>query len=153
CGSGPGSFTGLRIGLATAKGLCYALGKPLVMAPSLAALALEAAHGRKVLAMLHAKRGEVYAGLYLRGAPLAPDVVLAPDRLAPGVRPINPPDPISVIGTASTVYPAAAAPCGEIIPGARGTPRAPNLARLAAERLAAGPVDELHTATPTYVRP
>lgn len=65
-GTGPGSFTGLRIGLATAKGLCLALNKPLLGVPSLEALAAGqgAAPGRLVAPLFDAKRGEVYTGLY-----------------------------------------------------------------------------------------
>ena len=63
CGAGPGSFTGLRIGLATAKGLCFALDRPLVMVSSLAALAARAPDGR-VCATLDAFKGEVYAGIF-----------------------------------------------------------------------------------------
>ena len=72
CGAGPGSFTGLRIGLATAKGLCFALGKPLVMVSSLAALAARAPDGR-VCATIDAYKGEVYAGLFVvtGGVPVA----------------------------------------------------------------------------------
>ena len=62
-GAGPGSFTGLRIGCATAKGFCYALSIPLVMVSSLRALA-EPYRGRgSVLAALDAFRGQVYAQL------------------------------------------------------------------------------------------
>src|SRR5512145_407600 len=67
-GIGPGSFTGLRIGLATLKGLAYAQRRPLAGASSLAAMALEAAPsaptGALLVPLLDAKKGEVYAGFY-----------------------------------------------------------------------------------------
>src|ERR1700722_5880579 len=43
-GTGPGSYTGLRIGTSTAKGLCYALDKPLLAIPTLQAMALASAN-------------------------------------------------------------------------------------------------------------
>ena len=80
CGAGPGSFTGLRIGLATAKGLCTALGCPLHLVSSLAALAKDAGVVGPVLAVLDARRKEVFAGLYGPGA--KDEAVLAPADLA-----------------------------------------------------------------------
>jgi tRNA threonylcarbamoyladenosine biosynthesis protein TsaB len=65
---GPGSFTGLRVGLSYAKGLARAAGIPLVGIPTLDAIALLAAHHGgshgHVCALLDARRGEVYAALY-----------------------------------------------------------------------------------------
>ncbi len=65
--SGPGSYTGLRIGTSTAKGLCYALNIPLLSISSLESLAFEAqkAHANSTIcAMLDARRMEVYSGIY-----------------------------------------------------------------------------------------
>ncbi|HEV8537443.1 MAG TPA: tRNA (adenosine(37)-N6)-threonylcarbamoyltransferase complex dimerization subunit type 1 TsaB [Bacteroidota bacterium] len=67
---GPGSFTGLRIGVSTAKGLAYATGKHVVAVPTLEALAwnvvrnAKVERGELVLPMIDARRSEVYAAAY-----------------------------------------------------------------------------------------
>jgi tRNA threonylcarbamoyladenosine biosynthesis protein TsaB len=69
-GIGPGSFTGLRIGLSYAKGLAMASGAAIVGVPTLDAIALSAVAGaetlagRTICAVLDARKGEVYAALY-----------------------------------------------------------------------------------------
>lgn len=70
--SGPGSYTGLRIGVSTAKGLCYGLGKSLVAVPTLESIAAQyfAAHpdyNGLVCPMIDARRMECYAAFYARG--------------------------------------------------------------------------------------
>jgi tRNA threonylcarbamoyladenosine biosynthesis protein TsaB len=62
---GPGSFTGLRVGLSTAKGLCEVLAKPLTAISMLEALALTyGENDEQVTAVLDAGRGELYIGEY-----------------------------------------------------------------------------------------
>jgi len=62
---GPGSFTGLRVGLATTKGLCQALNIPAVGVNTLEALAHQAARwGPKVVAMVHSRRDEVFGACF-----------------------------------------------------------------------------------------
>jgi tRNA threonylcarbamoyladenosine biosynthesis protein TsaB len=64
--NGPGSYTGLRIGLATAKGICFALDKPLICLPTLQILAsaVQAPADALLLPLLDARRMEVYAAVY-----------------------------------------------------------------------------------------
>jgi len=62
---GPGSYTGLRIGVSTAKGLCYALDKPLIAIPTLEALAHQVEVTSGVIApLLDARRMEVYSAVF-----------------------------------------------------------------------------------------
>src|SRR3954463_10682013 len=72
--NGPGSYTGLRVGLATAKGLCYALNKPLILLNTLEVMAhaaiKETFNTRHSVAdilycpMIDARRMEVFTGIY-----------------------------------------------------------------------------------------
>lgn len=63
--AGPGSFTGLRIGSATAKGLCQALDKPIVEVPTVDALAYNlAGTAGLVCPLMDARRSQVYTGIY-----------------------------------------------------------------------------------------
>lgn len=73
---GPGSFTGIRIGLSTVKALVFASGKPVAAVSSLAALAFRLSDGgeRWVAPVLDAKKGEVYASLADAKAGLEPAV-------------------------------------------------------------------------------
>jgi tRNA threonylcarbamoyladenosine biosynthesis protein TsaB len=78
---GPGSFTGLRIAAATARGLAHAHGTPVRGVSSLAALAAGAGEGL-VLALLDARRGELFAALYEGGAELWSPFAAAPEAVA-----------------------------------------------------------------------
>lgn len=73
---GPGSFTGLRVGLAFAKGLQMATGAPLAGVGTLEALAASAAGGGPAAGVIDARRGLVYVQAFDEGRPLgAPDIL------------------------------------------------------------------------------
>jgi tRNA threonylcarbamoyladenosine biosynthesis protein TsaB len=76
--TGPGSFTGVRIGLSAARGLALALGIPALGIPSLLAISLGASPGRPAAVLLDARRGEAYFQLFSApGVPKAPPELLA----------------------------------------------------------------------------
>ena len=88
---GPGSFTGLRVGLATMKGFAFAMGKPIVAVSTLAALAANLPHAdTPVCSVLDARRGDVYTATYrieTGGLPamIAGERVTKPEELMAGM--------------------------------------------------------------------
>jgi len=102
---GPGSFTGLRIGLATAKGLAMAAGKKLIGVPTLDGLACQLAYGSRLICPItDARKNEVYAAFY-RGnqdgcvTRVGDYLAITPDRL---IRRIT--EPTVFVGDGVTVY-------------------------------------------------
>jgi tRNA threonylcarbamoyladenosine biosynthesis protein TsaB len=138
---GPGSFTGLRIGLATVKAFSLGGGRPTAAVPSLAALAWP--HREKapaLVACLDAQRGEIYAACYRAGGvlglePLWREVILKPEELAERV-----PEGALLVGTGTDV--------GLPDPG----PRAGDVGALGSRLLAAGAASHAAALVPRYVR-
>lgn len=84
---GPGSFTGLRIGLSSAKGLCYAIGRPIVSVSTFESMANVAARTHELITdfviLLDAKQSDFYVGRFVRrGTRLEVDMEAAVKSLA-----------------------------------------------------------------------
>jgi len=164
-GLGPGSFTGLRIGLATWKGLAYANRRPIAGVSSLAAMALEAARspgtpeGTLLVPLLGARKGEVYAGFYRaaggRVSAVRPEEAIAPDAL-PGLVETLPGGLHGAAGFGEG-FAAYAGRLGPRLPRLEGGPAFPSaeaVGRLAAPRLGTASYDDqaLFALEPHYVR-
>ncbi len=153
-GLGPGSFTGLRIGLAAAKTLAYAVGCPLYGLDSLEAIAGNApADALKVAAVLDAQRGDLFAADFARDNPGGPlrrvgptrieRADLWPDTLEPGTLVLGPP-----LGRAEPAWPARISRGGPDL----GYPGGHVLIELTRARIDAGAEPESWFVEPAYVR-
>lgn len=153
--SGPGSFTGLRIGLSTAKGLCFATGKPLVMVPTLDAFVRSFPFSRyPVCVMLDARRGEIYAAIYQweQGfIKLLEEVSAVPEELFRDTE-----SPVVLAGEAAVVYrERLLAVLGEralFAPTEIMVPSPSHVAMLGLEKALRGEFTDISAAQPFYIR-
>jgi tRNA threonylcarbamoyladenosine biosynthesis protein TsaB len=158
--AGPGSFTGLRVGVATVKGLAFGTEAVVVPVPTLAALALRAAPAPgPIAALLDARRGEVYAAVYDRdpaSPPRVGPVVLRPDALAAVIAALGEGATCTVIGEGvGVVADVLRARFGDrlrLVPPPAGLPDPVAVGRLGARLLAAGAGFTAEALTPIYVR-
>lgn len=144
---GPGSFTGLRVGLAFAHGLGAALDRPVVGISTLDALA-ESADGADG-ALIDARRGQVYARFWIDGVPTGPAEALAIEAACERVAALG--AGARLIGSGAALV-AAELPGVQIIEAVGPAPEA--IARLtAAADLAAGPAQPLYLRAPDATPP
>jgi len=153
---GPGSFTGVRVGVATVKGLSLATGKPVAGFSSLAMLALNATdRSLPVSPMFDARKHEVYAALY-RLAPL-PEVLIADCAMSPALFAARITGPTLFIGEGALLYREELVNClGDkalFAPPEQAIPRAAAGAALVRRAFANSEVIPLHRLVPTYIRP
>jgi tRNA threonylcarbamoyladenosine biosynthesis protein TsaB len=162
CGRGPGSFTGVRIGLSTVKGLCLATGRPLYCVSSLLPLAAAATEGPAadglLAVLLDARRGELFAALFRSGEPASPEVLRPAESLAPYLLSARRPgEPVWLAGDGALLYrEPLLASLGEgaaLAPGECHAIEARHLARAALPRVLRGDADDLAASVPIYLRP
>ncbi len=154
---GPGSFTGLRVGISTAQGLGFSLDKPLVGVSTLEILAAQNMPcAATVCPMQDARRGQVYTGLFNQGPDdeavvVHAECVICPEQWAASLR-----GPVLLCGSGALLYQetikqaCTAEYC--FAPEMNSRPRAAMLARIALRRCAVGRTRQPAQVLPGYVR-
>lgn len=153
---GPGSFTGLRVGVATVKGLALALGLPVAPVPTLDALAANLPFANApVCPLLDARRGEVYLSLYRwhedRMQRLWEYLALSPRAVAGRLEP-----PLIVVGDGVEACLPFLSHLGEglrVAPASHTAPSAAVVGQLGRRVLAAGMAVAAESLEPLYLRP
>lgn len=154
---GPGSFTGLRIGMATAKGLAAATGKPLLGVSTLDTLAGQCVdRSRLICAVLDARKSEVYSAFYRCNADgvarrFGEISVSAPERLAENIE-----ESVLLVGDGAAVYRELFQQLlGEkalFAPSHLHTPSAAALGMIAGEKFILQDTLDIAEAVPIYIR-
>lgn len=153
-GLGPGSFTGLRIGMATAKGLAHGAGKELIGISSLDAIAAAVKAEHLICVLLDARKNEVYGRFYRAdddgvARPCSEHTVSAPEKIAGQIN-----EPVIMAGDGVDVY-------SGMLKGLLGSkmvqsgirfPPAEMIGLLAGERLRKRCFLDIAAAEPLYVR-
>ena len=153
---GPGSFTGLRIGLSVAKGLAIGTGTPVVGVPTLEALAWVAGpRSGRIYPVMDARKGELYAAAYYRSGDdlecVEPGIAIDPVQWAARLTP-----PCTLIGDGVDAY----APVWrermsagvELVPCSVVPPRGAAVAHRGATRMRARGADDVERLEPIYLR-
>jgi tRNA threonylcarbamoyladenosine biosynthesis protein TsaB len=157
-GTGPGLFTGLRVGVSSAKAMAQVWDLPMVAVSSLEVLAFACRHARRAIcAAIDGRRGELFTATYrpARGGVerLGDDRVLRPDELAAELRALG--EPVLVVGDGALRHAETFARAGEAVELAgpeRAVPSADALVQLALPRLEGGSTTEPLEVRPIYLR-
>jgi tRNA threonylcarbamoyladenosine biosynthesis protein TsaB len=152
---GPGSFTGLRVGLSTAKGLAFSLGIPLVGVSSLETLTMNIFTNFSICSIIDARKREVFAAFFKSSdvgiIRTLDDILISPQGLCEMIR-----ERTVFIGDGAVLY-------GDLLMNVLGElalfcplnlnfPRASNSALIGARKLREGQGDDLSTLAPQYLR-
>ncbi|MEJ2102210.1 MAG: tRNA (adenosine(37)-N6)-threonylcarbamoyltransferase complex dimerization subunit type 1 TsaB, partial [Desulfobacterales bacterium] len=153
---GPGSFTGLRIGISTIKGLAHAVGKPVVGISSLKALAWQCDdQNHSIYPFLDARKGEVYWATYrfegVRLVQKSPARATAPEAALDHIK-----NPCVFIGNGAQLYRQQITTklgyLAHFAPKDKDILRASSIAFLSIERFNARDTDEVADLIPQYIR-